>query len=790
MTDGRESDGDTPATTRVLYVGRSASASSTSSCLEDTNERLDVTPSMSVEGALASLADTTFDCVVSEYRIADTDGVAFLKRVRSEYPSIPFVLYAAEGSERVASDAIAAGVTDYVSAETGETCSELAERITDAVEKTNVQADARSADPALVALNEASRDLMTATTDTAVAERIIELVETAADASVATVWLYEDDVNRLRPAASTLDTETLESVTSGSEEMAVFERGEIESFGKPRKNTERYADVSLDSRLFVPLGEYGLLSVGWETPKRIDDTTRELFETVCRTAEAAFERVQREWMLSELNALTQKLVRAPSAEDVARIATDAGSTLLNLPFTHVYLRDANDDVLRPAAISDAMSERFGDLPEFERGEGVFWDVLEAGDTRLYGDVQSEANVASDMPFRGAIIAALGNHGVFASGSLAPAEFDAFDRRVVSILVATTDAVLERLEREQRLREHEQELEAARDRFRSVFEHSNDAILVFDPEADEILEANPRASELLGYSREELLELGPSDIHPEEWDQFQAFVDTTHAEGSARTNRLSCVTKGGEQVPTEISASTFDFEGRSGVLAIVRDVSELREYERKLERQNERLESFAETVSHDLRNPLNVAAGYIGMERDENDSEALAAAHDALTRMDDLIEDILTLARQRQSDLELTAVALDSLTDACWQNVATADADLVVSTDMTVHADESRLQRVFENLFRNSIEHSESGVTIRVGELSEGDGFYVADTGPGIPAEERDTVFERGHTTSEDGTGFGLSIVREIVEAHGWDISVGESTDGGARFEITGVETEP
>jgi signal transduction histidine kinase len=67
-----------------------------------------------------------------------------------------------------------------------------------------------------------------------------------------------------------------------------------------------------------------------------------------------------------------------------------------------------------------------------------------------------------------------------------------------------------------------------------------------------------------------------------------------------------------------------------------------------------------------------------------------------------------------------------------------------------------------------------------------DGFYVADDGPGIPEDQYDEVLERGFTTSDTGTGLGLSIVRTVVDAHGWDITVTSSTDGGARFEITGA----
>jgi signal transduction histidine kinase len=111
------------------------------------------------------------------------------------------------------------------------------------------------------------------------------------------------------------------------------------------------------------------------------------------------------------------------------------------------------------------------------------------------------------------------------------------------------------------------------------------------------------------------------------------------------------------------------------------------------------------------------------------------------------------------------------------------------------ADETTLRQALENLYRNAAEHGTDGVdagsdgsiTVAVGATP--DGFYVADDGAGIPADERDQVFEHGYTTRSEGTGFGLSIVREIVEAHDWSITVTESEDGGARFEISGVESE-
>jgi signal transduction histidine kinase len=111
---------------------------------------------------------------------------------------------------------------------------------------------------------------------------------------------------------------------------------------------------------------------------------------------------------------------------------------------------------------------------------------------------------------------------------------------------------------------------------------------------------------------------------------------------------------------------------------------------------------------------------------------------------------------------------------------------VTEVDKTVYADESRLMQLFENLSGNAVEHGGSDVAVTVGNLD--DGFYIEDDGCGIPNNEYDDVFTPGYSNSEDGTGFGLSIVKQIVAAHGWEIRLTEGTAGGARFEITGVDS--
>jgi PAS domain S-box len=249
-------------------------------------------------------------------------------------------------------------------------------------------------------------------------------------------------------------------------------------------------------------------------------------------------------------------------------------------------------------------------------------------------------------------------------------------------------------------------------------------------------------------------------------------------------------KGGKSITCEDHMTALPYEGEyfNGSAGILRDISERKARIQRLKRQNKRLDEFASVVSHDLRNPLSVAEGNLELLREECDSDRIESIESALTRMDDLIDDLLQLARtdDQVSDTEL--IDLAKLSQNCWQNVETTSATVQIEIGGTVWADQGRLAQVFENLMRNAIEHTEEAVTVTIGELKNG--VYIADDGDGIPEAQRNDVFEPGYTTTDDGTGFGLSIVSDIIEAHGWEIHLTESAEGGARFEITGVEFHP
>jgi PAS domain S-box-containing protein len=225
-----------------------------------------------------------------------------------------------------------------------------------------------------------------------------------------------------------------------------------------------------------------------------------------------------------------------------------------------------------------------------------------------------------------------------------------------------------------------------------------------------------------------------------------------------------------------------------IIGITRNVTDRVKRERQLRKQKEQLDEFAGVVSHDLRNPLNVAQGRAELLAEDCESEHLDPIVGALDRIGEIVTDTLTLARQGQVVADTESVCLTDLAGSSWKAVSTPTATIDIVDEIVIDGDRGRLQHVFENLFRNAIEHSEGDVTISVGRLDD-HGFYVEDTGPGIPEEAREAVFEPGHTSASGGTGFGLTIVRRIAEAHGWEVTIADGTQGGARFEFTDVEVQ-
>ena len=283
----------------------------------------------------------------------------------------------------------------------------------------------------------------------------------------------------------------------------------------------------------------------------------------------------------------------------------------------------------------------------------------------------------------------------------------------------------------------------------------------------------------------------------------------------------------------LDARSYDYAGERYVLVMHVDITERKLLERRTQEQADRMESFAKLLSHDLRNPLSVALAHTEMLElddgvdlgDDGDENPLRAS---LERMESIIDEALLLTTIDAVE-ETELLALSRAVETAWTTVRTDGASVAVVDDVAIRADSSLLTHLFENLFRNAVEHGSTspdsqtrqdavehagdGPRIEIGalesassgesngpaesveaereaadwpvEAADYDGFYVEDDGPGIPPDERAAVFESGYS-SAGGSGFGLAIVSDVVDAHGWSISIASGRNGGARFEVRGV----
>jgi PAS domain S-box-containing protein len=318
---------------------------------------------------------------------------------------------------------------------------------------------------------------------------------------------------------------------------------------------------------------------------------------------------------------------------------------------------------------------------------------------------------------------------------------------------------------------------------TIIETMQSGVLVLD-ENNRIVDINPIGKRMIGAENRQVVGKGLTDVVPTDVFETEdtSFFDPETTEGEYEG--IWVETADGQRYcyDLEITELSGNDDSQSGRTILVKDVTEREQRKRRLKRQNEQLDEFAGIVSHDLRNPLNVARGHLGIATESCDHDSLDEVEHSLDRMETIIDDVLALARQGQSISDTETVSLDEIAKKAWEHVDTPSMELEIVETNQFEADPDRLLQLFENLFRNAREHAGPDVTVTVG--TEEGTFFVEDDGPGIPEDDRDDVLDSGYTTAAEGTGFGLAIVSEIAAAHGWSVTVTEAEAGGARFEFT------
>ncbi len=693
--------------------------------LEREDERMNVQSVTKAEDGLAYLSEMEVDCIVSDFDMPGSDGIEFLEAVRETYPDIPFILYTGKGSEEIASDAISSGVTDYLQKERGTSqYTVLANRIRNAVEKYNAQTKLVDRENRLNLFFEQSPLGVIRWDDEFNFARVND---TARD-----ILGYAEGELIGQPWEVVIRDEDREEIGEIVVEDLLENEGGFHSINK---------NVRKDGEVIV---------CEWHNWVITNDDDEVL--TVFSQFQDITERRERERKLTNLEQYNREIVEnAP-----------VGLFRLDEQMRITYENQRAEEIVgvpEDADESPAIGKDLRDLPSVQKTDAIdALDRLAAGETVSF-DTRFESIFGKESYLTGRGVQ------LFDDGTL--------DGAIIMVVDIT-----ERKQREQELNEQTRQLQG-------VLDSVEAAIWIRDMESRFKL-VNRNFRTLFGIGDGVDVEgRRPSELLPEE---VAAQFRENDGQVIEAAERIEFVEEINIDDRTEIYqtriAPIFEDGEMFATCGIATNITDLKRNQQELERINEKLDEVVSIVSHELRNPLAVASGRLELAQETCDSEYLGVVEQALDRMDELIEDLLTLAREGKQVSNMEAVVLPDLVETCLDVIDTAEATLVVETNQTIRADESRLRQVFENLFRNAVEHGGEDVTVTVGELD--DGFYIEDDGPGIPESEYEEILQAGYSTSDDGTGFGLSIVKEIVEAHGWNLTVTEGAEGGARFEITGV----
>jgi PAS domain S-box-containing protein len=788
-----------PEAVRVLHIDdNEAFVDVASSVLEREGSNISVETVTTPADAFDLLDRDQFDCLVSDYDMDQTNGIEFLERVRQEYPDIPFILFTGKGSEEVAAEAISAGATDYIQKE-GDTSqyTVLANRIENLVtryraRRRSEQANRRrqrTLERITDGFTEMDADLTLTDTNSQAAELVGRSPEELAGTNYRDLTVEDPPGVFLQAYEQVLETGEPQTVEGRSDvnpdqwfEERIFPTKDGDGiFVYFRDITDRKEREQLQE-LIIKSSSQLIDADETEIDDRIVATLRRIgeFEGVDRSYVFQIyddnERMDNthEWCAEGIDPQKPELQNLSTADftwfipKVEAFETVTVPSVTDLPDEAEHLKNTLESGGIESIVTIPLT-RGGTLLGFigfdwtEQQEP--WSEETIGLLEVSGNIITNAltrkETIADRKQREQTLSALHEKAT----EIGRAEDS---ETVYDLLVDTAERVFD-LEYAA--------VDVKRDGYLvQVSWHASSSAEYY--ERTSLSEEETFTAR--AYNRQETLlvdDVLATEIGPDE-SEFRSVLTVPIGEfGTFQT--------------VSRAPAAFDDEDREFIellvdharvkLAQLQDKRRLEEQTVELERKNEQLEQFTTVVSHDLQNPLNAVQLSLKAAEQTGDHEHFARASQAADRMERLLEELLTLAHEGNKIDEREQLSLETVTQMAWQTVETGGCELTVETDVTLQADRTRLAELVENLVRNAVKHGEETTEITVGRCDGG--FYVADDGVGIPEEECDTVFEPGYSTAEDGTGFGLTIVQEIAEAHGWEMDITTSDEGGARFEI-------
>lgn len=517
--------------------------------------------------------------------------------------------------------------------------------------------------------------------------------------------------------------------------------------------------------------------------------------------------------LHNLHHAATYILSATDETAVYERAVETAEEVLGFDYCTVLVSNDSEFVV----VASSHLER-GDRISGERG--VLEETFGEGDGILTRDIAaSEVANPANPDYRSGVSVPIGDEAVLQAISESPDHYDEHDLELAELLTLHADAALSQVRSEEQIRDQKRKIEElhavsteleschTHDELYALMRRASKEILGFDwctlyeMEDDRFVVAMASESSPMDVGEypfpkrnskaREIYESGEShvveDVH--ELDDGEPTTDRIRGALQVAVGNIGVYNAAHERPGTfdesDLELAELLASSIAEAYERIEAQEQLREQKRELKRQNERLDRFASVVSHDLRNPLTTASIRLELAQQEESEEHLVAIGRSLDRMEAMVDQLLALTRAENVVERTETVELQELVAAAWDTSQTGAATLETAFDEShqIEGEPDILQNIFENLFRNAAEHNSPPLTVEVGLLDDSSGFYVADDGEGIPDHRREEVFEFGYSTTADGTGFGLAIVREFVEAHGWEISVTGPSDDGARFEI-------
>jgi len=552
---------------RVLHVEDDPEfASMTAAFLNRIDDRFDVVSATSANEGLTRLSEEPIDCVVSDFDMPGQNGIEFLESVRAADDDLPFILFTGKGSEEVASEAISAGVTDYLQKQHGtDQYTILANRITNAVEQYRSQR----------AL-EASRERLSLFIDKSPLG-VIEWNE-----RFEIVQINERGEEVLRRSEADLVGKGLDTLVPDSALDAVEE-----TIAALQDASGGYNTV-----LDIETGDGEQIVCEWHNRIIRDDG-----ETVAIFSQfqEITERRQRQQRIAALHDTTRRLMHAESREAVAELVVQTARDLLGLPISGVFLYDEPDDCLRPAAVTDQAQATLGDIPTFSGDDSLIWTVFESGEQHVFDDVSAHPDRYNpETPLRSEILLPLGDHGVLAAASTDAAAFEDASVSLLQTLAANAEEALSRLDRQRELR-------ALTERHELALEGAELGVWDWNVQTDEVT-FDERWAEMLDYSLDELepsVDTWDELIHPEDRERTYEALNA-HLDGETEIyecdHRLKTAT--GDYRWIRDIGKVFERDENGDpvrAVGIHQDVTDHKERKRELEDTSRKLQAILDTA---------------------------------------------------------------------------------------------------------------------------------------------------------------------------------------------------